>query len=72
MRNKSLRKDYELKHSHDFGDFDSPAGRRFTKKTSHKRVRSRMNKAARNDAVSAIVDRMLASNQFGIKGESYE
>ncbi len=72
MGNKSLKKDYTLKHSYNFGDFDSPAGRRFTKKTSHKEVRSRLNKAARNDAVAAIVERMIAANKIGIKGESYE
>ena len=41
MPNKSLKKDYELKHSYDYSDFDSPEGRRFTKKTSHRRIRQR-------------------------------
>ena len=56
MRNKSIKKDYEFRYVHDFGDVDSPEGRRFVKRASHKRVRSKFNKAARNDAVSAIVE----------------
>ena len=41
MPNKSLKKEYELKHSYDYSDFSSPTGRRFTKKTSHRRIRQR-------------------------------
>lgn len=51
MSNKSLRKDYEFKRSYDFVDFWSPAGKRFTKKVSHKRVRSRFNKATKQAAM---------------------
>lgn len=40
---KSVKKEYEFKHSYDFSDFDSPTGRKFTKKVSHKRVRRRFN-----------------------------
>ena len=72
MRNKSIKKDYEFRYVHDFGDVESPEGRRFVKRTSHKRVRSRFNKAARNDAVSAIVEGVFAANRIGTEGESYE
>lgn len=41
MPNKSLKKEYELKHSYDYADFWSPEGKRFTKKTSHRRIRRR-------------------------------
>lgn len=33
---KSLKREYEFKHSYDFGDFDTQAGRLFTKKSSQK------------------------------------
>ena len=36
MRNKSIKKDYEFRYVHDFGDVESPEGRRFVKRTSHK------------------------------------
>lgn len=41
MPNKSMKKEYELKHSYDYSDFGSPVGRRFIKKTSHRRIRQR-------------------------------
>lgn len=31
---KSLKREYELKHKYDFADFDTQAGRDFTKKSS--------------------------------------
>lgn len=72
MRNKSIKKDYEFRYVHDFGDVDSQEGRRFVKRASHKRVRSRFNKAARNDVVSTIVEGVLAADRIGTEGESYE
>lgn len=72
MRNKSIKKDYEFRYVHDFGDVDSPEGRRFVKRASHKRVRSRFNKAAKNDAVSAIVEGVLAADRVETEGEIYE
>lgn len=72
MRNKSIKKDYEFRYVHDFGDVDSPEGRRFVKRASHKRVRSRFNKAAKNDAVSAIVEGVLAADRVETEGEVYE
>lgn len=41
---KSVKKFYEYKRSYDFGDFDSMAGKRITKKRSHKRLRQLMKK----------------------------
>ena len=40
---KSVHREYEYKHSYDFGEFDSPAGKKFTKKISHKRIRKMFN-----------------------------
>lgn len=72
MRNKSIKKDYEFRYVHDFGDVESPEGRRFAERTSHNQVWSRFNKAAKNDAVSAMVEGVFAANRIGTEGESYE
>lgn len=44
---KSVHREYEYKHSYDFGEFDSPAGKKFTKKISHKRIRKMFNNACK-------------------------
>lgn len=39
MKNNFFNKLREFKRSYDFGDFDTPVGKRATKKRSHKRSR---------------------------------
>ena len=53
MGNKSMKKQYELKHSYDFADFGTPEGKKFTKQNSHRRVRRRL-------AGSAAIKKILA------------
>jgi hypothetical protein len=44
MSNKSLKKEYELGHSYDFDEYNSPKQKKFIKRNSHRRVRRRFNK----------------------------
>ena len=58
---KSLKREYELKHTHDFADFDIQAGRDFTKKSSHKRVRRSLDKNAQKLAKEYVAERQASA-----------
>lgn len=58
---KSLKREYELKHTYDFADFDTQAGRDFTKKNSHRRVRRRLDETAKKIAEQHIAERQASA-----------
>lgn len=58
---KSLKRGYEFKHPYDFGDFDTQAGRDFTKKSSHKRVRRNLDKNAQKLAEQYVAERQASA-----------
>lgn len=58
---KSLKREYELKHTYDFADFDTQAGRDFTKKNSHRRVRRRLDNAAKKIAEQHVAERQASA-----------
>lgn len=58
---KSLKREYELKHTYDFADFDTQAGRDFTKKSSHRRVRRSLDKNAQKLAKEYVAERQASA-----------
>lgn len=58
---KSLKREYELKHKYDFADFDTQAGRDFTKKSSHRRARRRLDKFAQKLAEQHVAERQASA-----------
>lgn len=67
---KSLKREYELKNTYDFADFDTQAGRDFTKKSSHRRVRRRLDKNAQKLVEQCIAERQ-ASAELVSKNNDY-
>jgi hypothetical protein len=53
---KSVHREYEYKHSYDFGEFDSPAGKKFTKKISNKRIRKMFNNKGKESIEETYVE----------------
>lgn len=62
---KSLKREYELKHTYDFADFDTQAGRDFTKKSSHRRVRRSLDKNAQKLAEQYVAERQASAELVG-------
>lgn len=67
---KSLKREYEQGHAYDFADFDTQGGRDFTKKSSHRRVRKRLDDAAKKIAEQHITERQ-ASAELVSKNQDY-
>ena len=67
---KSLKREYERGTKYDFADFDTQGGRDFTKKSSHRRVRKRLDNAAKKIAEQHIAERQ-ASAELVSKNQDY-
>lgn len=58
---KSPKREHELKHRYDFADFGTSAGRDFTKKSSHRRIRRRLDKNAQKLAKEYVAERQASA-----------